>query len=29
MFESLLNLVKENTGEAIVKNPAIPNEKSE
>ncbi len=26
MFENLLNLVKENAGEAIVNNPAIPNE---
>lgn len=26
MFESLLNLVKEHAGEAIVNNPAIPNE---
>ena len=29
MFESLLNLVKEHAGEAIVKNPAIPNEKND
>ena len=26
MFEQLLNLVKENSGDAIVNNPAIPNE---
>jgi hypothetical protein len=26
MFENLLNLVKENAGDAIVNNPAIPNE---
>ncbi len=26
MFESLLNLVKENAGDAIINNPAIPNE---
>ncbi len=26
MFDNLLNLVKEHAGEAIVKNPAIPNE---
>ncbi len=29
MFESLLNLVKEHAGDAIVKNPAIPNEKND
>ncbi len=29
MFETLLNLVKENAGEAIINNPAIPNEKNE
>jgi uncharacterized protein YidB (DUF937 family) len=28
MFETLLNLVKEHAGEAIVNNPAIPNEKN-
>lgn len=28
MFESLLNLVKQHAGEAIVNNPAIPNEKN-
>ena len=27
MLESLMNLVKEHAGEAIVNNPAIPNEK--
>lgn len=26
MFDNLLNLVKENAGDAIIKNPAIPNE---
>lgn len=29
MFENLLNLVKEHAGEAIVNNPAIPNEKND
>ncbi len=29
MFENLLNLVKEHAGEAIVKNPTIPNEKND
>ncbi len=29
MFENLLNLVKENSGEAIINNPAIPNENNE
>ncbi len=29
MFEQLLQLVKENAGEAIVKNPAIPNERND
>lgn len=29
MFENLLNLVKENAGDAIVSNPAIPNEKND
>jgi hypothetical protein len=28
MFENLLNLVKENAGDAIINNPAIPNEKN-
>lgn len=28
MFENLLNLVKENAGEAIINNPSIPNEKN-
>ncbi len=28
MFEQLLQLVKENAGDAIVKNPAIPNERN-
>ena len=29
MFENLLNLVKENSGDSIIDNPAIPNEKNE
>lgn len=29
MFENLLNLVKEHAGDAIVNNPAIPNEKND
>jgi len=29
MFENLLNLVKENAGDAIINNPAIPNEKND
>jgi Bacterial protein of unknown function (DUF937) len=29
MFESLIKLVKEHAGDAIVKNPAIPNEKND
>ena len=29
MFENLLNLIKENAGEAIINNPAIPNEKND
>jgi uncharacterized protein YidB (DUF937 family) len=29
MFDNLLNLVKEHAGDAIIKNPAIPNEKNE
>lgn len=29
MFEQLLNLVKENAGEAIINNPAIPNEQND
>ena len=29
MFEQLLNLVKEHAGEAIINNPAIPNEKND
>ena len=29
MLENLLNLVKEHAGEAIINNPAIPNEKNE
>ncbi len=29
MFENLLNLVKEQAGDAIVKNPVIPNEKND
>ncbi len=29
MFDNLLNLVKEHAGEAIINNPAIPNEKNE
>ena len=29
MFENLLNLVKENAGEAIINNPSIPNEKND
>ena len=29
MFENLLNLVKENSGDGIIDNPAIPNEKNE
>ncbi len=29
MFDNLLALVKENAGDAIVKNPAIPNEKND
>lgn len=29
MLEQLLNLVKENAGDAIINNPAIPNERNE
>jgi uncharacterized protein YidB (DUF937 family) len=29
MFDNLLNLVKEHAGDAIIKNPAIPNEKND
>jgi hypothetical protein len=29
MFENLLNLVKENAGDAIINNPAIPNERND
>jgi uncharacterized protein YidB (DUF937 family) len=29
MFDNLLNLVKEHAGDAIIKNPAVPNEKNE
>ncbi len=29
MFEQLLRLVKENAGDAIIKNPAIPNERND
>lgn len=29
MFENLLNLVRENAGDAIINNPAIPNERNE
>ncbi len=29
MFDQLLNLVKENAGDAIINNPAIPNEKND
>lgn len=29
MFDNLLNLVKEHAGDAIINNPAIPNEKNE
>jgi hypothetical protein len=29
MFESLINLVRQNAGDAVISNPAIPNEKNE
>ena len=29
MFDNLLKLVKENAGDAIIKNPVIPNEKND
>ena len=29
MFDNLLQLIKENAGESIINNPAIPNEKND
>jgi hypothetical protein len=29
MFENLINLVRQNAGDAVINNPAIPNEKNE